>query len=114
QWAREIWAAAYPTINRAGASVMDGQVLGVSTAERDTLFEEIWNNAPGNGFFPVFLPYSTDPSRDVAWYEDTKKALPASYMREYPRTPEEAFSSGPRTAFPMFDPTPGGAYVCRP
>ena len=40
-WAQEIWSAAYPTINRPTG----GQVIGLSTMARATLFEEIWQAA---------------------------------------------------------------------
>ncbi len=100
QWANEIWTAAYPTINRPTG----GQVIGLSTNRRGSLFELIFREAmrDANGFSWVFLPWSTDPRRDEAWYEATKKALPNSYLQEYPATVEEAFSAGEGTAFPEF------------
>lgn len=100
QWAREIWAAAYPTINRPTG----GQVIGLSTAKRMTLFEEIWRKATQgvNTFARVFLPWNTDPRRTEEWYEQTKKDLANSYKAEYPNTPEEAFESADGVAFPEF------------
>ena len=100
QWAREIWAAAYPTINRPTG----GQVIGLSTAKRMTLYEEIWRKATQgvNTFARVFLPWNTDPRRTEEWYEQTKKDLPNSYKAEYPNTPEEAFESADGIAFPEF------------
>lgn len=108
-WAREIWAAAFPTINRPTG----GQVIGISTAKIGTFFEEMWNLAAKglNAFTPVFLPWWTDPRRDSVWYADTKAALPHSYLQEYPATPEEAFSVGEMTAFPEFD---RDVHVCDP
>lgn len=99
-WAREIWAAAYPTINRPTG----GQVIGISTAKIGTLFEDVWNDAVEgkNDFTPIFLPWWTDPRRTKDWYEKSKTALPDSYLQEYPSTPEEAFSVGELTAFPEF------------
>lgn len=116
QWAYEIWSSAYPTINRPGATVEDGQVIGLSTAERNTLFEDICEDALAgkNNFKLVFLPWHSDPRRTIEWYESTKRDLPTSYKREYPEKIEDAFSVGPRLAFPMFDKRPGGAYVCKP
>ena len=38
QFAREIWTAAFPTINRPTG----GKVIGLSTIRRGTLFEDLW------------------------------------------------------------------------
>lgn len=97
QWAREIWTAAYPTINRPTG----GQVIGLSTAKRGTLFEEIWDKAKEgeNDFYPVFLPWDTDPRRDQEWYEKTQKALGKEAYQEYPATPEEAFLFSEESVF---------------
>jgi hypothetical protein len=93
QWAREIWKSAYPTINRPTG----GQVIGLSTIERGTLFEEIWLDKD-NGFEKIFLPWNTDPRRNQEWYESTKRAMKDAVMSEYPATEEEAFA------------IPGGAF----
>lgn len=85
QYAREIWASAFPTINRPGG----GKVIGLSTIERGSLFEELWS-ANGNGFNKIFLPWYTDPSRDKAWYDTTYSAMGDLIKSEYPATPEEA------------------------
>lgn len=100
QWAEEIWSAGFPTINRPGATVMDGQVIGISTGERGTLFERIAMSPEQYGFHRVFLPWWTDPRRDEAWYEATKRALPNSYRREYPSKLEDAFAVGQGAFFP--------------
>jgi hypothetical protein len=109
--AEAIWTAAYPTINRPGGG---GQVIGISTAERGTLFESIWDNATWefgaevggakNTFTGIFLPWSSDPRRDKEWYEQTKKDLPNTYRAEYPGTPSEAFTVGKGAFFPEWDP----------
>ena len=100
QWASDIWDAAYPTINRPTG----GQVIGLSTMKRATLFESIWKAAVQglNSFTHIFLPWNTDPRRTKEWYEQTKKDLPQSYMQEYPATAEEALSAGEGTSFPEF------------
>lgn len=100
-YARQIWTAAYPTINRPAG----GQVLGISTGKRGTLFEEIWYKAVAgeNSFFPLFLPWNADPRRTQEWYEQTKKDLPNSYKQEYPQVPEDAFSAGEGAAFQEWD-----------
>ena len=109
QWAEEIWSAAYPTINRPTG----GKVIGLSTAKRGTLFETIWEGAikGENGFKGIFLPWTTDPRRTPEWYEQTKNALPTTYLTEYPSTPEDAFSGGEGVAFPEFT---RDIHVCKP
>lgn len=101
QWAREIWTAAYPTINRPTG----GQLIGLSTAKRLTLFEEIWRKATQgvNTFARIFLPWNTDPRRTQEWYEQTRKDFGELETKcDYPSTPEEAFSAAEGVAFPEF------------
>ena len=99
--ARSIWDAAYPTINRPTG----GQVIGISTGERGTFFEEMWNNAKAgrNSFTPIFLPWDADPRRDREWLEQTKKDMPHTYRKEYPSTPSDAFSAGKGAFFLEWD-----------
>jgi len=96
QWAREIWTAAYPTINRPTG----GKLIGLSTIERGSLFEDIWTASKegNNTFNRIFLGWDTDPRRTREWYEQTKKDLGDATSAEYPATEEEAFM------------IPGGAY----
>jgi hypothetical protein len=96
QWAREIWTAAYPTINRPTG----GKLIGLSTIERGSLFEDIWTKSKDgeNTFNRIFLGWNTDPRRTQKWYEQTKKDLGDATLAEYPETEEEAFM------------IPGGAY----
>lgn len=114
QFDREIWTAAYPSINRPGATVESGQVIGISSGKAGTLFEEVARNAPSNGFKLIFLPWTADPNRDAEWYEQARKALPTTYQREYPETLDDAFSAGEDMAFPYFVKEPGGGNVCLP
>ncbi|MCK9325467.1 MAG: hypothetical protein M0P69_08200 [Bacteroidales bacterium] len=109
QWAEEIWSSTYPTVNRPTG----GQVIGLSTNKRGSLFESIWRAsvAGQNSFARVFLPWWTDPRRTKEWYERTKRDLPHSFLQEYPATPEEALSAGEGTAFPEFSTE---IHVCRP
>lgn len=92
-FATEIWTGAYPTMNRPGFS---GQVIGLSTGRKATLFNDIWDAAVAgeNNFTPIFLSVWADPRRDEAWYEQTKKNLPNTYRSQYPTTPEDAFTVG--------------------
>ena len=94
--AREIWTYAFPTINRPTG----GQVIGISTIERGTLFEDIWR--ADNGFKKIFLGWFSDPRRDKAWYDNTLRELGIDETRKhYPATPEEALA------------IPGGAYFSK-
>lgn len=105
QFARNIWLATYPTINRPTG----GKVLGISTIDRGTLFEDLFNNK-NNNFNKLFLPWNADPRRTPEWYEQTKRDLGDNIMQEYPASTTEAFA------------IPGGAFFpelrahvhCRP
>jgi len=92
QFDRSIWQAAYPVINRANS----GQVIGVSTIKRGSLFEELFTSE--NNFYKIFIPWSADPSRDGKWYEETKREMGDLMQAEYPATIEEALT------------VPGGAF----
>ena len=85
-FARSIWAAALPVVNRP----LSGQVIGVSTIARGSLFEELYTT-PDNGFYKIFIPWYSDPSRTQEWYDNTLKLLgKAAMWAEYPATVEEA------------------------
>jgi hypothetical protein len=91
-YARDIWKAAFPTVNRPTG----GKVFGISTMELGTLFEEVVRGAMSrsNDFKLVFLPWTADPRRDADWYEKTKRAIGADAMkREYPATVRECLES---------------------
>lgn len=88
QFADEIWASAFPVVNRTGG----GRVVGLSTIRRGSLFEELYTN-PDNGFFKIFLPWTADPRRDAAWYKRTCAALGEERtLQEYPATEDEALN----------------------
>ena len=93
QFAKEIWQGAYPTIN----SAFGGKVIGLSTIERGSFFEEMFTD-PDNGFNKIFIPWYADPSRDKAWEERTRRQLGDLFTAEYPATIEEALM------------VPGGAF----
>lgn len=96
QFDREIWAAIFPTINRPTG----GQLIGLSTIKRGSLFEETWlkSEAGENDFARIFLPWNTDPRRDAKWYESTRRNCTGDMKAEYPASVEEAFA------------VPGGAF----
>ena len=95
QFAREIWQGGYPTINRPNG----GKVIGLSTIERGSLFEEIFTD-PDNGFNKIFIPWYADPRRDNEWYERTKRALGDLITEEYPASIEEALMVPGGAMFP--------------
>ncbi len=107
-WAAEIWKAGFPAVNRPTG----GQVIGISTNKRGTLFEFIFREAlrGANDFAPIFLGWDVDPRRDEDWYERTKRNMP-DHLQEYPRTIEDAFSAGEGTSFPEFS---RAIHVCEP
>ena len=86
QFDRSIWTAALPVVNRP----LSGQVIGVSTIQRGSLFEELYTT-PDNGFYKIFIPWYADPSRTQEWYDSTLKLSgKAAMWAEYPATVEEA------------------------
>ncbi len=84
EFAEKIWTSVFPTIN----SPSGGQVIGLSTMKRGTLFEQIWNE--NKIFNKLFLGWNTDPRRTPEWYEQTKESIGDQIYAEYPATPEEA------------------------
>lgn len=100
EWAEKVWQGVYPSVNRPTG----GQVIGVSTGRRGTLFERIWNGAKSgnNGFYPVFLPYHADPRRTPEWRAATIANM-VNGRQEYPETEADAFSAGEGAAFPQWD-----------
>ena len=94
QFDRAIWTAALPVVNRP----LSGQIIGVSTIKRGSLFEELYTT-PDNGFYKIFIPWYADPKRTEKWYNDTMKLSgKAAMWAEYPATVEEALE------------VPGGRY----
>lgn len=95
QFAREIWQGGFPTINRPNG----GKVIGLSTIERGSLFEELFTD-PDNGFNKIFIPWYADPRRDQEWYDKTKRALGDLITEEYPASIEEALMVPGGAMFP--------------
>ncbi len=107
-WAADIWKAGFPAVNRPGG----GQVLGISTNKRGSLFEFVFRESirKVNDFASVFLGWHVDPRRGPEWYERTKRNM-HDYLQEYPATIEESFSAGEGTSFPEFS---RAVHVCEP
>ncbi len=95
QFAKEIWQGAFPTIN----SAFGGKVIGLSTIERGSFFEEMFTD-PDNGFNKIFIPWYADPSRDKEWEKRTRNALGDLFTAEYPATVEEALMVPGGAMFP--------------
>lgn len=86
QFDRAIWTAALPVVNRP----LSGQIVGVSTIKRGSLFEELYTT-PDNGFYKIFIPWYADPSRNQKWYDETMKISgKAAMWAEYPASVEQA------------------------
>jgi hypothetical protein len=98
--AEQIWMSTFPTINRPTG----GQVIGLSTIDRGTLFEKIFIEATEgkNGFCPIFLPWDADPRRGADWHSKTMAALGDLITQEYPATIAEALTIPGGSFFPEF------------
>ena len=94
-FAEEIYKSGFPTVNRPTG----GQVIGLSTIDRGSFFEEVFTN-PNNGFNKIFIPWYADPRRDDEWYEKTKQAMGDTITQEYPATVEEALTVPGGSFFP--------------
>lgn len=91
----KVFAAAKPAVDAGNA-----QLFIISTANgEDGDLKAKWDaSVKGElGFTPVFLPWHARPDRDKAWYDRTAHETDNfnDHMREYPATPDEAFT--PRT-----------------
>lgn len=91
QWGQQVYTAAKPTIDGGGKLI----VFSTANGEGDA-FHTLWEGAIKglNSFATLFLPWHARPSRDAAWYARVESdALTSAEMRrEYPGTPEDAFS----------------------
>lgn len=91
-WPSETLAAVKPTIDAGG------KLFIISSADgADTAYHQFWQAAEsgGNGYTPMFLPWTARPDRGPGW-RDQKLAESggntASVYREYPSNPIEAFT----------------------
>lgn len=91
----KVYAAAKPAVDAGNA-----QLFIISTANgEDGDLKAKWDGATKGdlGFTPIFLPWHARPDRDQEWYERVSRETDNynDVMREYPATPDEAFT--PRT-----------------
>lgn len=91
QWGQQVYTAVKPTIDNGGKLI----VFSTANGEGDP-FHTLWDGAAKglSRFVPLFLPWTARPDRDATWYALTEaEALSSAEMRrEYPATPEDAFS----------------------
>ena len=85
------YAALKPTIDAGG------QLLILSTSNPYALvsgFKTLFQQAPGNGFHPIFYGWEVRPGRDQAWYDRTLRESidKALTQRNYPNSAEEALA----------------------
>ncbi len=98
----DVLDAVKPTIDAGGRLVL---VSTVDKSAPGSAFKRIYeaakageNGAVGNGYAPVFLPWTARPDRTAAWYEGVKRDIWArsgsydSLYAEYPATDVEALA----------------------
>ena len=109
----EAWSSAKPTTSSGGS------LVAMSTAKAPgTLFEKQWRDAvrtvekrrshkePKSPFMPLFYPWNARPERDEDWYERNVVSgdhTPAMRAREWPSTPDEAFTQAGGAVFGRVD-----------
>lgn len=91
QFPQQVYSAVKPTVDGGG------QIIVLSTANgEDDPFHTVWSAAAKgeSTFTPLFLPWSARPDRTPEWYARVASDAfsMAEMKREYPATPEEAFS----------------------
>jgi hypothetical protein len=74
-----------------------GQLILVSTVNPDnpdSLFTELYNAAPGNGFKKFFHGWRARKDRDQAWYDARRAEYPdkSRFEKEFPETAEQAMA----------------------
>ena len=90
------YAAVKPTIDDHG-----GQLIMVSTSNSTnarSMFKQIYQEAPDNGFKKIFYGWNVRPGRDNEWFNARQKEYAdiSLFEKEYPATEAEALSP-PRT-----------------
>jgi hypothetical protein len=97
--------AAKPTVDAGGMLYMLSTINpATSISPFKTIVREAGNRQPGqNGFTRFFFPYNVRPGRDQDWYDAGYAAAldKATYLKNYPRTLEEALA--PSQVLAAFD-----------
>ena len=91
---------------KPGLDDNDGQLIMTSTVNpyhMASLFQQLYQNSPVNGFHRLFFGWRSRPHRDQEWYDERKAQYPdqALFQKEHPETEEEAFA--PARALAAFD-----------
>lgn len=86
------YSAVKPIVDDTG-----GQVIVTSTSNwetLDSLFKDLYREAPGNGFYAMFYPWDVHPNRDDNWYERTQNEASDTFrfFKEYPTSAEVALA----------------------
>jgi hypothetical protein len=99
RWTEQLWASIEPTLSAGG------QLIGIATAQGyHGQFARMWRDAVDgvNELHATFLPWMAHPDRTQEWYAQQVKNYRAVsrkdggirlLKREYPETPQEAFST---------------------
>ena len=91
RYAETLYTSVKPTINDGG------RVVIISTAKGEgNSFHKLWGDAVKgfNALRPIFIPWSSRPGRDAAWYAraESDAISSAHHKQEYPATEDEAFT----------------------
>ena len=101
----EYLEAAFNSV-KPGLDDQQGQLVLFSTVnpyKLGGLFQEIYQNAPANGFHKMFFGWKVRPNRTDEWYKQEEMTYQdkALFEKEFPATEEEAFA--PARALAAFD-----------
>ena len=91
---------------KPGLDDNNGQLIVTSTVnpyQMGSLFQQLYQNSPHNGFKRLFFGWRSRPERNQEWYDERKAQYPdqALFQKEHPETEEEAFA--PARALAAFD-----------
>ena len=91
---------------KPGLDDNNGQLVMTSTVNPyriGSLFQQLYQNAPVNGFNKLFFGWRVRPNRDQQWDDERKAQYPdqALFQKEHPENEEEAFA--PARAIAAFD-----------
>ena len=91
---------------KPGLDDNNGQLIITSTVSpyhMGSLFQQLYQSAPRNGFSKLFFGWRSRPHRTQEWYDERKLQYPdqALFQKEHPDSEEEAFA--PARALAAFD-----------
>lgn len=106
----EYWVAV------TGALVEGGEIVLESTAHTQAdMFHDFWFD-DDNGYRKHFYPWNANPTHHGAWYQQRASEITDKFMflRDYPSTPAEAFTSASDTYFDADTILAGKTYIRPP